>query len=247
MKFPKYWAHSSLSEQEVRDLNADFTVWDEDFSVWQWSDESVEDARHKAKARINELIQKLANGVPLDRYSYGDHPLREETLESITNQDGREIAVISRNAYGAQVLNTAKAMFIDIDFPIQRRRTSLFQQLGQLFRKPPPLPSQEETALERVRTWAQTRPELGLRVYRTAAGLRCLITSHLFDPFQSDTLNILQTLNSDPLYIRLCKAQECFRARLTPKHWRCGVEAPPTARYPWEDRKQCPPRSPPDP
>jgi hypothetical protein len=34
------------------------------------------------------------------------------------------------------------------------------------------------------------------------------------------------------LYVRLCKAQECFRARLTPKPWRCNM-APPPWRYPW--------------
>jgi hypothetical protein len=30
----------------------------------------------------------------------------------------------------------------------------------------------------------------------------------------------------------LCQAQECFRARLTPKPWRCNM-APPPWRYPW--------------
>ncbi len=46
-------------------------------------------------------------------------------------------------------------------------------------------------------------------------------------------MNILRELQSDPLYIRLCQAQECFRARLTPKPWRCGMEQPP-AGYPWD-------------
>ena len=31
-----------------------------------------------------------------------------------------------------------------------------------------------------------------------------------------EAADILRALNSDPLYIRLCQAQECFRARVTP-------------------------------
>lgn len=42
---------------------------------------------------------------------------------------------------------------------------------------------------------------------------------------------------SDILYMRLCQAQESFRARLTPKPWRCGVKNPPN-RFPWEQPSQ---------
>src|SRR5262249_35812590 len=42
---------------------------------------------------------------------------------------------------------------------------------------------------------------------------------------------------SDPLYVRLCQAQSCFRARLTPKPWRCGMR-PPSAPYPWENSRR---------
>ncbi|HTP09825.1 MAG TPA: hypothetical protein VMP08_16325, partial [Anaerolineae bacterium] len=59
-----------------------------------------------------------------------------------------------------------------------------------------------------------------------------LITNQTFDPGQSYTLDMLREFESDPLYVRLCKAQECFRARLTPKPWRCNM-APPPWRYPW--------------
>jgi hypothetical protein len=42
----------------------------------------------------------------------------------------------------------------------------------------------------------------------------------------------LNELKSDPLYVRLCQAQECFRARLTPKPWRCDQPEPPY-RFPF--------------
>ncbi|MGI9470645.1 MAG: hypothetical protein ACR2NZ_03865, partial [Rubripirellula sp.] len=41
-----------------------------------------------------------------------------------------------------------------------------------------------------------------------------------------------EEFDADPLYRRMCKNQECFRARLTPKAWRCQIEKPPT-RFPF--------------
>ena len=40
-------------------------------------------------------------------------------------------------------------------------------------------------------------------------------------------MEVLQDLNCDELYIRLCRVQKCFRARLTPKPWRIGHMRPP--------------------
>ena len=57
------------------------------------------------------------------------------------------------------------------------------------------------------------------------------------NPTRADSLEILQALGSDPLYVRLCQAQACFRARLTPKPWRCQVQPPPN-QYPWENANE---------
>jgi len=46
----------------------------------------------------------------------------------------------------------------------------------------------------------------------------------------------MEKMRCDPLYIRLCKGQECFRARLTPKPWRCGHHDN-KIKYPMEDTK----------
>ncbi len=43
---------------------------------------------------------------------------------------------------------------------------------------------------------------------------------------------LLDAFDADPLYRRLCKNQECFRARLTPKPFRCGSPNPP-GRFPF--------------
>lgn len=38
---------------------------------------------------------------------------------------------------------------------------------------------------------------------------------------------LLTDFGSDPLYIRLCRLQESFRARLTPQPWRCRLQSLP--------------------
>ena len=52
------------------------------------------------------------------------------------------------------------------------------------------------------------------------------------DPKSDLVLGTMQALAADPLYVKLCLAQESFRARLTPKPWRCGVAAS-EVRWPW--------------
>jgi hypothetical protein len=133
------------------------------------------------------------------------------------------VAVITRNSYGALVLNAARAMFIDIDLPENKPAGGLQKLFGGKS------PTPEAEALSRIQQWAARRPDNGVRVYRTAAGLRGLVTSYPFHPADGEAQQILHTLGSDPLYITLCRAQESFRARLTPKPWRCGLPNPPGA------------------
>jgi hypothetical protein len=91
--------------------------------------------------------------------------------------------------------------------------------------------------VSKVEAWAARHPDVGLRLYRTAGGLRVIFTHDLFDPAHSSTRVLLQALESDPLYVRLCQDQACFRARLTPKPWRMRLGAP-RAHYPFLDARQ---------
>jgi hypothetical protein len=58
----------------------------------------------------------------------------------------------------------------------------------------------------------------------------------LFDPADALSEKAFDALDSDPLYRQLCKSQKCYRARLTPKPWRCGIPQRPE-RWPWPDAK----------
>jgi hypothetical protein len=194
---------------------------------WKWSDASVEEARRLADARALELGRMMAEGRPLNHYMYGEQPLREEAIRIVQP----EMAVITRNLYGALVLNAARAMFIDVDFGEAKGPGFM----GRLFGKSSY--SSEEVALGRVLEWSSRHRDLGLRVYRTCAGLRCLVTNCPFDPASATALDLLREIGSDPLYVRLCQAQGCFRARLTPKPWRCGGYMPP-GRFPRTNQQE---------
>lgn len=225
MHIPRFWArrHGSATMPNGRERGV---------SCCQWSDLSMEDAHQRAANHLLNLTQRVRAGAELNRYAYGDRPMREEVVQAIEAPGGREIGLITSNAYGAFVLNAANAMFIDIDFVDQRPTQGLLARVGRLFGKAPS--PEEEAQCLAVRNWWETCRDLGVRVYRTCAGLRCLITTEVFDPTQSTAISILQTLGSDPLYVRLCQSQKCFRARLTPKPWRCGLSMPPV-RYPWDN------------
>lgn len=214
MRFPKHWARATHSRTAANGKTFTFTGWG-------WSDESVEDAQREAYARAERVTARFVSGQRLDRYAYGDRPLREEQIQIFDDEAGRTLAVITRNSYGALVLNAARAMFIDIDLPEAKPAG----MLGGLFGGKKAAPESE--ALARIQQWATRRPDNGVRVYRTAAGLRGLVTSYPFHPADGEAQQILTSLGSDPLYVTLCRAQESFRARLTPKPWRCNLPNPP--------------------
>jgi len=134
------------------------------------------------------------------------------------------------------VLNTAQVMFVDIDLPEPKKTGGLFKKLfGKPEIAPPGTPQTQ--VISRIESWTCSHPEWGWRVYRTRSGLRLLATQGLVEA-NSDIANaVFDALGADPLYQKLCNAQKCFRARLTPKPWRCGLREKP-ARWPWLDAKQ---------
>lgn len=218
MKIPKYWARDTQTASDPAGKSVSF-------SCWRWSDSSYDEAKERARISARDIAWKLLNQQPLDRYGYGERPMREEIVQPIRNDDGAELGVITRNAYGALVLNATNAMFMDIDFPAKPLGGSLRTLFGKA-------PNPEEQVLQSVEQWVRAHPEWGLRIYRTFGGLRCLITNEVFDPTDASAIALLQSLKCDPLYVALCRQQECFRARLTPKPWRCDAAMPPS-RYPW--------------
>ena len=120
-------------------------------------------------------------------------------------------------------------MFVDSDFPKPYRGGCRF---ANWFRRRPVEPPPEETALAAVRRWQSAHPDISLRVYRTFAGLRLMITNRVFASVDDATVAMMQQLGSDSLYVQLCRSQNCFRSRLSPKPWRVGMDKLP-AKFPF--------------
>lgn len=219
MNFPKYWAKGVHGE----------------FACWRWSDSSVAEATELAREAVRRLAERFASGERLERgYGYADRPLREPVLRELRTPEGDPAAVITRNSYGCLVLNTSRVMFVDVDLPEPESPASTW--LKSLFGKPRPPQGNaaEDKVVALAEGWVRQHPGWGWRIYRTRMGLRLLATHDLFEGDGPSTEVVFEALGADPLYRRLCKAQRSFRARLTPKPWRCRVGKPP-AQWPWPD------------
>jgi len=247
------------------------------FQVWRGSRSSEAEARALAQEAIGRMGERIRGGAGFpEKYSYGDRPLREEVIREIPGSGGGDDpdAAITRNSYGALVLNAARAFFIDVDVegadrppqaqqqhaqPTQQAAQSIWGIVDSLplpgglrsfvdqFRPasgsplpapplaaPPASADPTSAAIERLRQLVATRPGWRVRVYRTYAGLRYLVTHAPFEPTGVETQQVLQAVGADAQYIRLCQIQKSFRARLTPKPWRIGMENPPT-KFPYHD------------
>ncbi len=222
MNFPQFWARGRSG----------------DFFAWRWSFQSVAEAQSLADQAAQQLADRFRVGdyPPKHGGYYPNRPFRELLLREIRNDAGELTAVVTRNSYGCQVLNTALVMFVDIDLPDPKPSGGF---LKKLFGKPdvaPPTNPQNE-AMVRIENWTRNNSEWGWRIYRTRSGLRLLATQGLVDANSELANHVFESLGADPLYRKLCNSQKCFRARLTPKPWRCGLRSKPE-RWPWLDAKQ---------
>jgi hypothetical protein len=166
---------------------------------------SAADARQIAENQARRALEDLlaGRGGALSGYAYLANR-RAEPLVDVLSGPAGESARITVNAYGSIVMNTAAALFADVDT----------DDLG-----PAPRPESPPARLSAV---LSARRDLAMRAYRTRAGWRYLCTNRTFDPTGEDAHALLAELGTDARFILLCRAQRSFRARLTPKPWRAG-------------------------
>ncbi len=170
------------------------------------SDLSTQAAADDAARRLEHVRQRLA-GVASHKDESYEADIREEVLARVDERN-----VVTRNRYGAAVLNSAGLLFIDIDEP----------KLGfwDLFRAKPTGARRTAKIVAQVEKAVAATPELrglGVRLYETHSGVRAIVTGRSFDPKAESTVQLLRRFNADWLYSALCRRQGCFRARLTPK------------------------------
>lgn len=144
-----------------------------------------------------------------DSYAYAVDRRLEPVVETLALPGAPPAARVTVNSYGALIVNAASALFVDVD---TRTSDDAVEE-----------PGVNERAAERLSAVVARNPELGFRVYRTRNGWRYLCMTRLFDARAEETRTLLEALGADAKYVLLCRAQRCFRARLTPKPWRIGA------------------------
>lgn len=82
----------------------------------------------------------------------------------------------------------------------------------------------EKIAYRRILRFVAGHPDWSLRLYRTPAGYRLLATHRTFDANDPEVGEFFAAAKADPIYVRMCLNQNCFRARLTGKPWRMGIK-----------------------
>ena len=110
MKFPAFWSKATAE-------NVDRDGRPVAFSCWRSSDASAEDARRSALEAAKGVLTAMLAGRRREHYAYWQGPMREEVIGRQTAAGGELIAAVTRNRFGALVLNAARVMFVDIDFP----------------------------------------------------------------------------------------------------------------------------------
>ena len=201
MKIYKYW----VTEKQKTLIDG----VEQDITCHGGSNISTEDARLRAREKAEKVKRKIKGEKHLfDEY---EAEIREEILQIIDDH-----AVITRNRYGAQVLNVEHLLILDIDKP----KTSF----GDLFKKKD-AEQDKRKIFEMVRKLASgpKYQDYGFRIYETYQGARVIVLGKDFDSRDQNTGKMMSEFNCDRLYMTLCQKQGCFRARLTPKPQRMNI------------------------
>lgn len=187
------------------------------------SNDSIARAKDNAQEQAAAIQKKIeGNRDPRDTYEVA---IREEIIKEIDRHN-----IISRNRYGALVLNSENVVFVDIDEP----RIGFWKRLfgdKNLTKK------QQMLEMIEQQTSHGAYDGLGFRVYETHAGMRLIITGRKFTAGSDESQKLLREFNADPLYAVLCAKQQCYRARLTPKPYRMRLKAH-RVNYPRTEQEQ---------
>jgi hypothetical protein len=144
----------------------------------------------------------------------------EEPVRDIVSNDSLD-GIVTRNHYGSLVLNAHHALFIDVDMPGSGGPSGQGHSLRR------DVPDDWKTIFDALSIVLASERHTGFRIYRTAAGFRILANTHEFEPGSECADALMTSVGADRQFVRLCGTQKTFRARLTPKPWRCGTTEPP--------------------
>jgi len=172
-------------------------------------EEAIKDAQRKLGNVVKKAERALLGKYDVDKEYEAD--IREEIIERLDAEN-----IITRNRYGALVLNSTSLVFIDIDQVRPRFWESIWG----------PKKDNKTRILEKIERTVRKDPytSLGIRVYETFQGYRLMITNADLEPRGIGTVEMMKNFGVDLLYLNLCIKQNCYRARLTPKPQRINLK-----------------------
>lgn len=224
MRFAPHWARVCLGEDGEPNEAGPYIA-----HGWSLTDAAAAQAMATERARAvrTRVLDPDRPEPETDEYYPNDGAvLREVALEEGGAGDVRW--AVTRNRYGAEVLNVEGLGILDVDLPARKVVEAPTGFFGRLFGRPTVRweVDDPDAVLARLRPVLEASG-FGGRVYRTAAGFRVLVLDRVLAWDDLRFVRLLGDTGSDPLYATLCRRQECCRARLTPKPWRVGGAAPP--------------------
>ena len=184
---------------------------------------SEKDAKEDALKKRDIVKSKIDGNFNYKKNKDYEVDIREEIIATVNDEN-----IITRNRYGALVLNSTSLVMVDVDDASFRWRykwnLNVFQNFTNIFKRR----SFREIIEEETAKFCDLYASKGayVRLYRTPNGYRILL---LFDqpPNPGSTLSktIMSQFRSDYTYANMCIKQRCYRARLTPKPWRVKLKA----------------------
>lgn len=190
------------------------------YRMWQSGEDVPEETIREMDAFFAEKKENLEYEVPVC----------EEWVEALDEHN-----IVTRNRYGALVLNSEDHTFLDIDdVP-----PTLGERISALFGGK--IRSKEERILDMVDKVFQSHPELsksGVRVYATAKGVRILLSLSMYPAYSYAVQRLMYHFHVDKLYATLCARQNCYRARLTPKPARIAMRTALKFKFPYDTERE---------
>lgn len=212
----RFRAGSNESPEHADTLIEKKIAW---FHRWSDADGPI------SEEEIREMDTLFADGKTGMEYEV---PIREEIVETLDENN-----IVTRNRYGALVLNSTTLTFIDID--------SIAPSFGDLAgvligRK---IPDVKDRILRHIESRAARGEyaDLGFRVYETHRGIRLLLSAQMMPAYAFAVQRILYDFRADKCYATLCAKQNCYRARLTPKPARLRMNERFPSSFPYPEDK----------
>lgn len=181
--------------------------------------------------RRQEIRAFFADGASVDQYQ---RPICEEVIKVLDEHN-----VITRNRYGALVLNSEDHVFLDIDFSVPVASPSLLSRLFSAIaysgRAAAAAATLRQKTLDRVFLAVRMSAfsHLSYRIYETKQGLRVVVGGAQIPPQSAYMDELCKAFTVDERYALLCRQQNCYRARLTPKPARLRLAYPAGVHFPY--------------